>query len=174
MLVSGKGPKPWPISVVGPVNREMAAIIDQPRAQKLKRRRIRSIAVLVGLGVVVGYVLTFGWSFRGFPDPDPWIVVSNNGPSAVTVQLWEGGPVYRSDCGTKQGFGEVGRFPPLPPWHTRLRSASTGRLLGEAWAWGVNGWMKAYVQPDGTVQIGHVRDLHGSGPAPQCSKAIQA
>ena len=140
----------------------------------MRGRRIHSIAVLVGLGVVVGYVLTFGWSIRGFPDPVPLIVVSNSGPSTVTVQLWNGGRVYRSDCGTKQGFAEVNRFPPLPPWHTTLRSASNGRLLGDTWAWGMNGWMKADVRPDGTVDIVHVSDFHGSGPVPQCSKAIQA
>jgi hypothetical protein len=126
----------------------------------------------VVLAFLAVYVVAFGWSIRGFPAPNPWIKVNNNGPSPVTVQLWEGGPVYRSDCGTKQGFSAGERVPPSP-WHTRLRDSSTGRLLAEAWSTGVNGWMTAYVSSDGRVEINHINDRGGSGPVPMCSNSVE-
>lgn len=127
------------------------------------------VVLLLGLGLLAAYVLLFGWSFFGYPDPNPWALVVNAGPSAVTIQLWDGGPLYRSDCGTKQTFGEVGHSPPLPPWHIRVRDAANGRLLAETSAWGLNGWIAVHVGPREIVGMQHVADVHGSGPVPRCS-----
>lgn len=64
--------------------------------------------------------------------PTPWLDISKNRSSAVSVTLWDHGPTYFVECGVARLVPPPGpiALPPPPPWQMIVK-ASNGAVLAQ-------------------------------------------